>query len=567
MTERTQSTGLPPRRTGMVSWLHLCWPLLLMLGLGGILFPSSGRDDVHIAYWSAYALKEFGALLSYSGVPLEQGSSLLHVALLAALSAVTGLAIPDLGTPLSVVFGMLAVIEAGRLAGRLDRQAVIPVMAVAATSTPLVYWSFGALETTLVAFLMTAMLRALAEWVSAESCPVSKVLESLLWGALYLLARPESFFILTAFILAGAALHWRQTDVVCRLAGVWAVLLLFFVALCTWRYLTFDALFPQPVNAKMDHHLLHKSLDGAHYLLRSLRENPVLAVIILACLPGVWQVLRYVGSPPQSSSTLVPAMLGAYLAFIVTSGGDWMEGARFAVPALPLLAVFLYMSLSPYFTRYAKLRWILGMIVLAGVVQTLAFAALRSTGIPIFLYPRYAEWAAAQVDTTRYSFFDLANRVHLRDAVFLPKVERVVDTVLAQQGHATVLSVQGGMVPYYLFKERFGRVRFLDLGGLTGTEFSDCPVLEKNHRRRSSGGLTMGYDFYVAHMAELRDRCGIPYPDVIYDIDNRRFQPTRRLEDSGQFRVIDRMDTDMCLSRNWCPPSVEASMFVAVRIR
>ncbi|MFP5304318.1 MAG: hypothetical protein ACLGI7_00660, partial [Gammaproteobacteria bacterium] len=177
---------------------YLLGPVALLL-IGGALFPSSGRDDVHIAFWSAWTLIEHGALLNYSGEALEQGSSLLHILLLALVAAITGLEIADIATPLSILFAALAVVEAGRLAQRLGASMHWAV-ALAATSTPLVYWAFGALESTLVAYIVTAFVRSSIEALAPSANEARPLMRAVLWGVLYLLARPEAVFVATAFV-------------------------------------------------------------------------------------------------------------------------------------------------------------------------------------------------------------------------------------------------------------------------------------------------------------------------------------------------------------------------------
>jgi len=69
----------------MKKQLIVAIPYLLFLVIGFLLFPSAGRDDVHISYWAAYSLSHFGEILNYNAEQVEQSSSLLHTALLAGL--------------------------------------------------------------------------------------------------------------------------------------------------------------------------------------------------------------------------------------------------------------------------------------------------------------------------------------------------------------------------------------------------------------------------------------------------------------------------------------------------
>jgi hypothetical protein len=539
---------------------YLLGPAALLL-IGGALFPSSGRDDVHIAFWSAWTLVEHGALLNYSGEALEQGSSLLHILLLALVTAITGLEIADIATPLSILFAALAVVEAGLLVRRLGTSMHWAV-ALAATSTPLVYWAFGALESTLVAYIVTAFVRSTIDALSADEA--GPLMRALLWSVLYLLARPEAVFVATAFVAFAGVVCLRDRGLLKRLAGLWGLLLLAFAMLVLWRYATFGAWFPQPVSAKVDTGVSAKLAAAWWYFRHCLGDAPTLFLLLAvagAALLRELAVRRMANRPVW----LAAGMVLAQGAFAAASGGDWMEAARFLVPATPAicaLAAWSALTAAPQ-----GLRKPAGVaLVAANLVSLPLFTAQNSTGVLLADYARYVEWTRAQaIDTQRYSFFELANRVHLRDVLFLPHVEAVVDELLTQQAQVTVVSSQGGMVPYHLFRERYGRLRFLDMGGLTSRDFTDCPVLAKNPLPRGAGGISMSDEFYLAHVEEFRDRCGIPIPDVYYNIDRGDGLVTRALEASGYFRVLYRQQTDVCAPQTRCPPALRGDMVLAVR--
>lgn len=539
---------------------------MALFAVGGLLFPSSGRDDVHITYWAAWTLSEHGAILNYSGDRLEQSSSLLHTLLLAALTWLTDIKITTLGTPLSALFGMLAVVEAGRLTSRLNADARWG-LAFAATSTPLVYWSFGALETTLVAYVATAFVRACSDYVNATRQGGLALAAPMAWAALYLLVRPEAVFVMTAFVLFVAFANlvvFRDRGAVLRLAGLWLLALAVFAAIALWRHSTFGSWFPQPVSAKVDHDVAGKLRAAEWYFRRGLRDTPLffallgLAVLaFLRTLPG--------GARTNRHAWAAAGFVLAQLAFVAAAGGDWMEGGRFFVPIIPATCALAAWGLST--VENARTRMALGtVIVLASLLAVGHFTARRSTGVVLPQYAAYRDWAMTQsIDIGRLSFFELANRVHLRDAVFLPQIEAAVDKVIAARGIATVMSAQGGFVPYHLTQTRMGRLRFIDMGGLVSTEFSDCPVLEQNLQARGAGGISMTDAFYLDHMDEFRDRCAIPIPDVYYNIDNANGSLARALEATGRFKVTYEQHTDVCAPYTLCPRSVQGDMVLAVR--
>ena len=96
-------------------------PLLLVL-IGGTLFPSAGRDDAHIGYWVADGLAKFGRIINYNGEPIEQSSTLLHALVLAGAHRLLGGSVDMvlLGRLSAIIFGVLAVVAAQRLAARIQ---------------------------------------------------------------------------------------------------------------------------------------------------------------------------------------------------------------------------------------------------------------------------------------------------------------------------------------------------------------------------------------------------------------------------------------------------------------
>ena len=98
-------------------------PSGILLFIGIALFPSAGRDDSHITYWSAYALSNFGEILNYNGDRIEQSSSLLHVLLLAAVHLVSRVDLVVLGRVLSVLCAIATLAAVKRLGQRMSSAA------------------------------------------------------------------------------------------------------------------------------------------------------------------------------------------------------------------------------------------------------------------------------------------------------------------------------------------------------------------------------------------------------------------------------------------------------------
>ena len=76
LSERAAFAGVG--RAGSAAWAPAV-AVALHLGLGFVLYSSSGPDDVHITYAAAANLLRHGAITNYNGDPIEQSSSVAHV--------------------------------------------------------------------------------------------------------------------------------------------------------------------------------------------------------------------------------------------------------------------------------------------------------------------------------------------------------------------------------------------------------------------------------------------------------------------------------------------------------
>jgi hypothetical protein len=126
---------------------------LAVLGLGFLLYVSTGYDDSYISFWPAHTLATSGELLNYNGDRVEQSSSLLHTVLLALLTGTTRISLPILGYWFGVAMGALTLVRAPALVRALGREPSVPLALLVASAPPFVYWAFGSLETTLMAYL------------------------------------------------------------------------------------------------------------------------------------------------------------------------------------------------------------------------------------------------------------------------------------------------------------------------------------------------------------------------------------------------------------------------------
>ena len=144
------------------------FPYIVFLSLGFFFFPSAGTDDNFITYWAAYTLSHFGEIVNYNGERIEQSSSLLHSLILAAFHYFSKFKIENIGNILSIFFGLVSLYCIGKLS-QILRQDQFATTILAATSVPLLYWSFGALETSLLAAIVLVFIIAIIRFLSAPT--------------------------------------------------------------------------------------------------------------------------------------------------------------------------------------------------------------------------------------------------------------------------------------------------------------------------------------------------------------------------------------------------------------
>lgn len=523
-----RQAGSAARSWGQAALLAAVVAIALLHGL--LLYSSAGYDDSHITYWAAYALSNFDEIVNYNGVRIEQSSSLLLVMVLAGLHLLFQYDLATLGALTSMASGALALVFACLLARRLGLTATWRVALILALSPQLVFWSFSGMETPLAAACVIWFLLATLDGLQKGPTPLR--LGHLVFTALALFAvRPEGFFVAIAF-LAGlliclwpfgrhyAALLAGRPTVATRVVLMIACLCLVFALLVGWRYLYFGAPVPQPVQAKVGGDLLDELDGGASYLLLQIRSMSLVVILFLTVSGLVRALARRADDRAAFALLFLGGFAAAQCAFILFSGGDWMSGARFLVPVIPLLAISALFGLDLMFPGGGRA----GSLALAAMLALVAFDTatfvLRlSTGVPLAITGLFAR------DTERYlppgatshSWFETANLIHLRDAWPTAVLDEVVgDLHRAEDRRITVMSGQAGMVAFHLASRRFGEVEIIDRRGLVTGRFNDCAdELELDSDRF---GLVVTYQDLFRDRLQIWTRCQLARPDVIFDL-------------------------------------------------
>ena len=154
-------------------------------------------------------MANFGEILNYSGDRVEQSSSLLYTLILAALAAFRDSALVTAAKLLTIVGGLLTIWLTGRLAKKVGAPVLASCLLIA-TAVPLLYWSFGGLETVLVTAVLLLLLANLT--VMHKSTGSNTFLLSLGIAA-YLTIRPERVFVLGLFYVLIGLFHYRERQV------------------------------------------------------------------------------------------------------------------------------------------------------------------------------------------------------------------------------------------------------------------------------------------------------------------------------------------------------------------
>ena len=469
--------------------------MLIFCCLGFALFPGAGRDDAYITYWPAYSLAELGELANYNGAAVEQSSSLTLVLALAALRFVTGAPLAWLGWFFGIACGLVTLLLSGQLARAVNEERAKLAPVCLALAAPFVYWSFSGMETALQALLITGwVLQASRDATRKERGPV--LIRLLPWTLALCAVRPEAMFVLACVLIVVTVLPRRGTPEF--RSALWMALGISAGILISVRNIWFESWLPQPAVAKAGRPLAETAALGMRYLL----AHPVASSITtIAAGTGLWRVLR-----PRSDQDLTLPLaglfVGAQLGFVLFSGGDWMEGARFLAPTLPLCLVLL---LGTFQIR--AFGWTLALVL---AVSSLQFAFGKSRSL--------FAWQSAETeyvaDEPRLAWFEAKNLVHLRDEPTLVALKQILASLPADK-EPLILTGQGGLVLFHLRRDHHSPVRVVDRYGLLDRSLSSSPTVLRAGRSRL--GLNLGYRDLLRDWHTIMREARLPEPDIIFD--------------------------------------------------
>ncbi len=496
--------------------LELIVVALLGLALAILLFGQGGQDDTYITYWPARALAERGELVNYNGIRLEQSSSLSLVIMLALGFELSPFSMPSVGYLTSLAGAACAGLLAVRLAARMGLHSRLGILVAITTAPSFGYWATSGMETPWVACFALWFIDALT---AAEARGPTYWVRLAIAALGFAGIRPEAplllaglgvvFVALAAF--PGRASEGTALSLAARLqrgsVGLAAVAFVF-----AFRKLYFDAWWPNSALIKAGGFDLR---EGAQYLWDvGLQAGAFPILLFLAGALLVATRLRR-GS---DVATLVTALGGAQLLFLVGSGGDWMTGARFLAPIVPALVLTGFVALEAV-ARAPRVRN--GLVVAYCTLSLLCSLRLLQLGLsegqPLWTMGGVIERVEEHIGPSVVARVELLNKIHRRDAVTISELLPIADAVVARISarRINVMTGQAGMIAYHLAARHYGRVNILDLWSLTDRQLLDC--FPPGSIASSQWGSEIGTYRPLAEHRQLETRCGLPLPDIFYN--------------------------------------------------
>jgi hypothetical protein len=315
----------------------------------------------------------------------------------------------------------------------------------------------------------------------------------------------------------------------CALAGLGPVLGLF-----AWRRAIFHEWFPHPVAAKAGGAMRWDG--GLKYLVHhTIDFQPAIFVLLPLSIGVVLFATVSRRTKPLGAFAATLAALGVL--FIGASGGDWMSCGRFLGNQLPVWWLVVTLAVSIVLTtRPAFVTWFALAISLTNLWFLVGLTRSGGTnGYPINAALKVIPAAREQYGLQHYSFLELTNKSHLRDALLSEELKRVVALVAPEvPGKVWIASGQAGGVPYHVFSAFPDKLRFIDFWGLTSSEAMPC--IPPSQLRHSSLGVAMSPELMFKYRETILRDCGVPTADIVFNT-SLRASTKKGLEERG-YRVV-----------------------------
>jgi len=520
----------------------------LLVVVGALaLFGSGGGDDSHITWWAVDELRRTGHFHNFNSVTLEQSSSLALVLIAALVRTFVPIPTPALGVALSLLATSASCWMTARVAGRIGPGLGLPAALLVATSGPLIYWGTSGMETALAAFAFVWLVDTLWYCLSQLERPASqraswrsicvRVVPSV---ALFTSVRPENSLLLVGALAIGISCCALSSPARRQLLSAPSLHVGILSALAPmallfgWRRWIFHEWFPHPVAAKAGGGA--RWLEGWRYLVHhTLDFQPALFVLLPVAIVAVF--VAFFVRRVRALSLMLAAFSTLGLAFICASGGDWMSCGRFLAHQLPVWWLTILSALSLALEN--RRSRVLAVSVALSLVNLWFLVGLArsggTNGYPLTAALKVVPKAREQYALQSYSFLELANKSHLRDALLSEELKRVVARVAPEiPGKIWIASGQAGAVPYHVFSSFPDRLRFIDFWSLTTSEVIPC--LPASKLKHSALGVAATPELIFEYREVIRRDCHVPMADIVFNTSLRA--GTRRGLEQRGYRVI-----------------------------
>ena len=380
---------------GSPPWADALLYLYLPFSLVSALTFATNADDPFITLRYAANLVHGYGLAFNEGQHVQSFTSPLHLAIAVVAYATPGSHALFKLKLASLAFGILALRESGQLIYGIP----IPRWAkrlgcVAVGSCWIVGFASGnALETSLVVWLLIALPRRLIIQGPGRSVFVTSV-----FAFAAVLARLDTLAPLVCMAVVGLLIEHGASGL-SRVRWFWGAIVGSVVtAACELEF--FGNLLPNTYYAKHET-MSHAWSWGVQYLLNPVHTlvsgvvipgqlaAAIVIVQIVLVIPGIYVIVRSV----HRCSYLFAIVVGQ-CAFILVSGGDWMNGGRFLAPAvIPLIVIELFGITWWIPNLQAIVRW----RTLRDLVALMALVIIVPSIVPLW-YANAPVWSFRGID-------------------------------------------------------------------------------------------------------------------------------------------------------------------------
>ena len=472
-------------KSGQVKWNWIAAATgLVLVAVFAVHFINYAPDDVWISLRYAQNLASGQGLTFNPGERVEGYSNFLWVLLNAAIAAsATPYQLTLAAKLIGVVSSLLAVLLIAWAAWKLPMEPEAkPYWGAAALGFGLygfpAFWAATGMETGFYTLLVTGAIVAHLGLIQCR-CLITATLSALLCLAVAL-TRPEGILFFVAMLLTlGILLFRTRQRPTLDLLLYAGIVIVGYGAFLLWRHAYFGQWLPNTFYAKAGGGAA-KYAEGARYLLlnlpRLLWSNPVLALAF--ALPFLdWKNLK-------APVLLAGGWVGLQALFAFYAGGDWMEGARFLVPAMPAMALLAPVAL--------------GRVLQAGLPTQKAFANKTAATVLILAVCGCAAIHLYQAKQVRH---DVSGFRTYDGAQYFKPDHFAVAQWLEKNGSRTDLVALGeaGLIPFLTGQRALDLFGLMDpylarLPGLRHQKFDPGYVFDRHPRFIVLGGCKIWSD-------------------------------------------------------------------------